>query len=338
VFGSPMIRFQTFRLDTTNQCLWQGESRVELTPKAFGVLRYLVEHAGRLVTPEELLEALWPATYVNPEVLRKYVLEIRRALGDRPDKPVFIETRPKRGYQFVASVIDESAAGTLSPEGTKTIVGREPALAELGGYLARAQRNERQVLFITGEAGIGKTALVDEFQRRAGVDVPRICIVRGQCVEGYGGKEPYYPVLEAVGQLCRISGGDSVVQTLARQAPTWLVQLPALLTQEHREMLQREIQGATRDRMLREISEALETIASDRPLLLIFEDLHWGDHSTITRPPPAFNACGHGRVRRRHPSNKSGGRKRFHFCIGAPPAVSPTDADRHVPAGGRRAF
>jgi DNA-binding winged helix-turn-helix (wHTH) protein len=275
-----MRRFQAFRLDTVNQCLWHGEARVELTPKAFGVLRYLVEHSGRLVTQEELLEALWPSTYVNPEILRKYVLEIRRVLGDRPEKPTFIETRPKRGYQFVASVVDEVPTEMLPAGGTKKIVGREPALSDLGGCLLRTQRSERQILFITGEPGIGKTALIDEFQRYLRADVSEICIVRGQCVEGYGGKEPYYPVLEAVAQLCRTSGGD-FVQTLARQAPTWLVQFPALLKSEHRQTLQREIAGATPERMLREISEFLETIASEKPLLLILEDLHWADHATV---------------------------------------------------------
>ncbi len=277
-----MRRFGSFRLDTANQCLWHEEARAALTPKAFRVLRYLLEHAGRLVTQDELLEALWPATYVNPGVLRKYILEIRRALGDRPDKPIFIETLPKRGYRFLASVIDESPAGMLSAAETKRIVDREPALAELGGYLSRAQRSERQIVFITGELGIGKTALADEFQRRARVDSPGVRIARGQCVEGYGGMEPYYPVLEALGQLCQGSeGGESVVRILAKQAPTWLVQFPALVNSKQREMLQREILGATRERMLREIGEALEAITSERPLLLVLEDLHWAHASTV---------------------------------------------------------
>jgi tetratricopeptide (TPR) repeat protein len=245
-------------------------------------MRYLVEHAGRLVTQEELVEALWPATYINPEVLRKYILEIRRALGDRPDKPVFIETLPKRGYQFVASVIDESAAGTLSPEETKRIVvGRKPALAELDRCLSKVGQGQRQIVFITGEPGIGKTTLVDEFQRRAASKILSMRIARGQCVEGYGGKEPYYPMLEALRGLCSSSGGDSLVRTLAAQAPTWLVQFPALVKLEHREMLQREILGATRERMLREIGELLETITSENLLLVVFEDLHWADHSTV---------------------------------------------------------
>jgi hypothetical protein len=123
--------------------------------------------------------------------------------------------------------------------------------------------------------------VVDEFQRQAAADVPGIRIVRGQCVEGYGGKEPYYPMLEALGQLCRFSEGESVVRILASQAPTWLVQFPALMKREHREILQREILGATRERMLREIGDALEAIASETPLLLVFGDLQWVDPSTV---------------------------------------------------------
>src|SRR5580692_2124737 len=102
-----MKSFQSFRLDAANHCLWRGDERVIITPKAFDVLRHLVENAGRLVTQNELLEALWPETYVNQEVLRKYILEIRKVLGDRPEKPEFIETVTKRGYRFIASVRDD---------------------------------------------------------------------------------------------------------------------------------------------------------------------------------------------------------------------------------------
>ena len=85
----------------------------------------------------------------------------------------------------------------------------------------------------------------------------------------------------AVGQLCRSAIGATVIDTLASHAPTWLVQFPALLTREHRENLKQEILGATRERMLREICEALETIAAFQPLLLILEDLNWADSSTL---------------------------------------------------------
>jgi TolB-like protein/DNA-binding winged helix-turn-helix (wHTH) protein/Flp pilus assembly protein TadD len=108
-----MKLFKEFRLDTANHLLWCNGDRVHIAPKGFDMLAYLVEHAGRVVTQDEILEALWPETYVNPEVLRKYIGEIRKALGDRPSNPEFIETLPKRGYRFVAPVSDESAEHPL---------------------------------------------------------------------------------------------------------------------------------------------------------------------------------------------------------------------------------
>src|SRR5713101_1205814 len=212
-YGPAMKVFQPFRLDTVNHCLWHAEERVPLTPKAFDVLRYLVEHAERLVPQDEILEAIWPETYVNPEVIKQYIRGIRKALGDDPEKPAYIETFPRRGYQFIAPVSDESAAPFPGSD-TKRIVGRKTALAELDVCLASALRGQRQAIFVTGEAGIGKTALVDVFQQQA-TRRPNLRLARGQCIEGFGGKEAYYPILEALGQLVRDSDGSRVAQTLA---------------------------------------------------------------------------------------------------------------------------
>ena len=259
------------------------DERILLPPKAYGVLHYLIERAGRLVTQDELLDAVWPDTHIQPEGLKSQILHIRRVLGDHPKRPRFIETLPRRGYRFIGAD-GEGAAQKRAVRGSpaaSNLVGREQALGELGDGLRRALQSKRQIAFVTGESGIGKTAAVDAFQLLAASEVPGLRIACGQCVEGYGGKEPYYPMLEALGQLCRGHGGDSVVSTLAAQAPTWLAQFPALLTDEHRETLQREILGATRERMLREISEALETITLENPLLLVFEDLQWVDEATV---------------------------------------------------------
>jgi len=280
-----MKEFPPFHLDTVNQCLWRGwdrtdQERVVLTPRAYALLRYLVEHPGRLLTHAELLDALWPNTHVQPEVLKSHIFEVRTALGDDSKKPLFIETLPRRGYRFIAPVSDGAAPDLSVAPATGRLIGRDRPLAALREALQRAVQGERQIVFVTGEPGIGKTALVDEFQRQAALDIPDLRIGRGQCIEAYGSKEAYYPMLEALGQLCRGSGGHTIVDTLARQAPTWLVQFPAMLTREHRETLHRELLGATRERMLREIGEALEAIASQTPLLLVFEDLQWVDHST----------------------------------------------------------
>jgi predicted ATPase/DNA-binding winged helix-turn-helix (wHTH) protein len=283
-----MKEFPPFRLDSDNQCLWRmgatgRDERILLTPKAFAVLVYLVAHAGQLVTHNELLEAVWAGSVVEAQAVKRNILEVRRALGDRPKHSLFIETMPKRGYRFIAAVGERIAPSAAAPEiATQSkLVGRGPALNELHERLQHAARGERQILFLTGEAGIGKTALVDEFRRQLAATALSVRIARGQCVEGYGGKEAYYPMLEALGRLCAGAEGDTSVQVLAAHAPTCLVQFPALLNREHRETLQREILGATRERMLREIGEALEVITAEHPLLLVFEDLQWVDAATV---------------------------------------------------------
>src|SRR5271163_3151843 len=115
-----MVEFYSFRLDTGNQCLWQreekAETRISLTPKTFAVLRYLVERAGRLVQQDELMEALWPGTFVQPEALKNHILDIRVALGDDAKNPRFIETLPRRGYQFIAPLRDPSPKVTSAVE------------------------------------------------------------------------------------------------------------------------------------------------------------------------------------------------------------------------------
>ncbi|HLH43582.1 MAG TPA: AAA family ATPase [Bryobacteraceae bacterium] len=159
-------------------------------------------------------------------------------------------------------------------------MGREGPMTELNACFQKILEGRRQVVFITGESGIGKTTVSDAFERSLARG-QTVCIARGQCLEGFGGKEPYYPLLEALGQLSAGPAGAFVLQILSRHAPTWLVQFPSLLTAAEREALQKEIFGASRQRMLREICEALEAIAASTPLLLVLEDLHWADHSTL---------------------------------------------------------
>jgi predicted ATPase len=147
--------------------------------------------------------------------------------------------------------------------------------------LRKVMHGQRQIVFVTGEAGIGKTALTDEFQRLAAAEVAHLRIGRGQCIEAYGGSEAYYPVLEALAQLCRGMSGAGLLQMLAAPAPTWLVQLPTLINGEECKAFRHEIVGGMPSRMLREIIDALEALTTEVPLLLIFEDLHWADHATV---------------------------------------------------------
>ena len=222
-----MKEFLPFKLDALNQCLWRrtdsgSEDRVPLTPKAYAVLNYLADRPGRLVTQRELIEAVWPDVVVQPEVLKNQILDVRRVLGDDARKPRFIETLHRRGYIFIAPVKDLATA-EAEGSGQSNLVARDQTLHRLRDFLHTALKNRRQIIFVTGEPGIGKTTLVDEFQRQATDTDSSIRTARGQCIEGYGGTEPFYPILEALGQLLREPFRDELVRILESQAPTWLV-------------------------------------------------------------------------------------------------------------------
>ena len=275
-----------FRLDPVNQCLWRStesgeDERILLTRTEYGVLDHLVAHAGRLVTHRELLDAVWPRTAIEPQAVKSKIFRLRRVLDDDPKQPRYIETLSRRGYRFVGRIDRGGVDQVSAPAPTSPLVGRDGALAELSQCMREANAGKLQIVFVTGEPGIGKSALVEEFERRVAASHRTVRIARGQCVEGFGSKEGFYPVLEAVDELCRGPDSARLVETLASHAPTWLVQFPALLTRHHRETLQQEILGATRERMLREICQALEAIARTTPLLLVLEDLHWADASTL---------------------------------------------------------
>jgi predicted ATPase len=279
---SGMKQFGEFGLDTLNECLWRSDKPIALPPKPFSVLRYLVEHPSRLITHDELLEALWPETYVQPQVLRTYMLELRKVLGDDASQPSFIQTIPKRGYRFVASVTESAdltaiLSSSVPPslpqrEVATRIVNREEEIAQLRAQFELVAAGQRQLVFVTGEAGIGKTALVDAFCEHA-ISGLAACTARGQCVEGFGRKEEYYPVTEALRQVCSSTEGDRACRILARMAPAWLAALGREITGG--------AQPAAGDRMPGDLCAALEEMVAEKLLILVFEDLQWADDSTL---------------------------------------------------------
>jgi len=265
------------RLDVDDEQAWLGEAPLRLTPKAFAMLRHLATHADRLVTKDELFRALWPGMAVSDGVLTTVVREIRKAMGEGSRRPGYIQTVHRRGYRFIGPT--RGATSPPSPRPSR-IVGRDGELASLRQALAAARASRRQLMFVTGEAGIGKTTLVERFLAEAAA-LPAASVAHGQCIERHGASEAYLPWLDALGQLCRQPGGERVVALLRRVAPMWLAQLPAQLDAAEREALRREVAGAPPERMLREMCEALEALAAERLLVIALEDLHWGDQSSL---------------------------------------------------------
>jgi predicted ATPase/DNA-binding winged helix-turn-helix (wHTH) protein len=259
---------------------------MRLRRKTFDVLLYLVNHPGQLVTKATLLDTIWAEVTVSDSTPATCVKELRKALGDEARIPRFIETVHGRGYRFVAKVTTEASGESTRepsfvPKGPKPImVGRQAELAQLQSWYSRVLESQRQMIFVTGEAGIGKTTLVQAFLDSIAQE-GSVRIGRGQCVEQYGVGEPYMPMLEALSRLGQEPSGERLIELLNRFAPTWLAQMPALLTREERVRLQSEMQSVTQQRMLREMTEALEALAAETPLVLSLEDLHWGDFSTL---------------------------------------------------------
>ncbi len=113
------IIFGAFRLDLVNECLWRESQAIALAPKEFAVLLYLVRNPGRLVTKEELIEAVWPETMVSDGVLKVSIRKLRVALDDNPKSPRFIETAHRRGYRFIGQIAEEGEREGLRDGGTE---------------------------------------------------------------------------------------------------------------------------------------------------------------------------------------------------------------------------
>jgi DNA-binding winged helix-turn-helix (wHTH) protein/tetratricopeptide (TPR) repeat protein len=284
---TDVMEAPAFRIDLVNLCLWRRnsagtEDRVNLTPKSFDVLRFLADNPGRLVSQEELLKAVWSDVYVQPEVIKSQILAIRTALGDKGASSRFIETQRGRGYRFVGEMsgVTSAAHERSVPLELGVFAGRTEALRQLLDLLHRGATGDRQAVFISGEPGIGKTTLVEHFigQLRGH---PDLAVARGYCIEGFAGVEPYAPVFEALRGLCNGPDRTRVTRALSELAPTWANQMPDQISGVQRTDLKQRVIFDTVGRMAWEATCLFEGLASERPLLLVLEDLHWTDFATI---------------------------------------------------------
>lgn len=275
------ILFGPYRLDTDRARLWKGDEPVPLQPRPLAVLSYLAARPGTVVSRDELIAKLWAGTHVTKAVLKVAVRAIREALDADADAPRYIETAGREGYRFIGDhAVGAPASPRAAAAGRVGMVGRGHDLAKLHAALAQAIAGVRTIVFVTGEAGIGKTTLVDRFIKEMD-PAGDVGVARGQCLEQYGEGEAYLPVLEALGRLARDDGTGELGETLRRHAPTWVSQLAALEPDRPARSRRGGAVATTPARMLREMADALEVFTRRRPLMLVLDDLHWSDRSTV---------------------------------------------------------
>lgn len=275
-------------LDLQDERLWRGGQVIPLSPKAFAMLRYFVTHPERLLTKEMLLDSVWPGLYVTESQVKQVVQQLRRALGDNPRTPRFIETVHRRGYRFIGTIKTRDNATAVAAseprleQGTPAprVLGRAQEMNELGRWLGHALAGERRIGFVTGEAGIGKSTLIGAFLQDA-AKKHDLRVVIGQCFEYFGAQEPYMPIFEALEELCAESDGARVAELLRRHAPGWVQHMPWLHDNAADESLPSAGVSSNREGMLRELAQVLEELSRDKPLVLWLDDLHWADHSTL---------------------------------------------------------
>jgi len=266
-------RFGDFELDAERFELSRGGALLDVQTRVLEVIEYLVRHRDRLVPRAELQAAVWRGVRVEEDSLYRAIAIARRLLETGAGVPEPIQTVRAKGYRFAAPVAIVARAAPRR-RGATALPGRSAALAALDDALDRVRSGRREIVAVQGEAGIGKTRLVESFadDLRRGSDAE---VAIGRCLEPLAGAEPYSPLLEAIGRLARRSESASI-EILRRRAPSWLAQLPAFA-----DAVRAKRSAPTREQLVEELADALEALATERPLVIVLEDLHWSDHATL---------------------------------------------------------
>ncbi|MEY2934323.1 MAG: Serine/threonine-protein kinase PrkC, partial [Pseudomonadota bacterium] len=189
---------------------------------------------------------------------------------------------------------DTAALGTSAASWPRTVrpplvsaplaasIPRRPELARLAELVQSASSGAGRALFVLGEAGIGKSTLIQAALEQARRDAPECLTAIGHCQEQFSIAEPYAPFLDGLGALLAHDPGAQLRATLQLHAPLWCLQFPAHFAEAATlEQLKRATLGATRERMLREFVEAISRLARLQPLIFVLEDLHWADPASI---------------------------------------------------------
>lgn len=276
--------FADVELDLRRRSLTRAGKPLVLQKKPLDLLIFLLENRDRAVSKDEILTSIWANEVVSESSLAVCVNKVRKAIGTKTGAAEVIETLHGFGYRFVATVEARDPAATethaISPAAA-ALPGRDDELVQLASAWRHARSGTRRTVLVSGEAGIGKTALVHSFLDGIAAGSVDARVLRGDCFDSGGANEPFLPLLDAWSGACRGPDASTAIEILRRIAPGWLLQLPGLTSRQERIALQEEARATTPERTLRLLGEALSELARIRPVILVIEDLHWADSATL---------------------------------------------------------
>jgi tetratricopeptide (TPR) repeat protein len=221
-----------------------------------------------------------PLTRLDPAIPFPFDAIVQRMLMKEPSM------RP------AAREIDEELAALLGRESAsaaaastalrRRTVGRETEREEMRRAYGRVKSGRGLMLGVSGEPGIGKTSLVEDFLSELATGPERPIVTRGRCSERLAGAEAYLPILEALDTLLHRGSTETVNTVMKAVAPTWYVQVAAAaFHQMSIEAVRADAPAASQERMKRELAGFLQEISRSRPVIVYLDDLHWADVSTI---------------------------------------------------------
>lgn len=280
--------FRGFELDEELYQLRRHGRPLKLEPKVFDVLRHLLLHRDRVVSKQELLDAVWPDTRVSESVLPTCVGAARRALGDERARASVIQTVHARGYRFVAPVKELAhraprapapPPGSRDPAGLLPFVGRAAVLEQLRAGLRSALAGRGRLFLLVGEPGIGKTRTVEEFAGEAEAAGTRVLF--GRCSET-AGAPAFWPWI----QILRTCTARSEPRVLRQDLGSGAADV-AELVPELRERL-RDLPASpagddeqARFRLFDGVAGFLRRVSARRPIVLLLDDLHCADEASL---------------------------------------------------------
>jgi len=163
----------------------------------------------------------------------------------------------------------------------RNTVGHVKERIELKKSFAAVENGAGTMLCLAGEPGIGKSTIVEDFLSELTSDVDACFIARGRCSERLAGSEAYLPFLEALENLLRTPGHESIAEMMKMLAPTWYAQIAPFSNDSSAIRAQTDLKTASQEWMKRELTTFLVELSLRKPLVLFLDDLHWSDTSTV---------------------------------------------------------